>query len=689
MKKIILGLIFFAGSSCISAQTISDFLSVPFPSSLKASKDGKKIAFVMNDKGVRNIHITGSGGNLTKVLTNNTIEDGMDLGSLQFSPNGDRMVFVKGNSTNSKGEPANPAQLQSSTARTIWIADLSTDSIKKMGAGYSPVFSPDGRTIAYLNQSAVWTMDANGNKPGERLFSTRGAQSSIRWSPDGNKLAFVSARGDHSYIGIFDFKTNSHSFVESTTDNDIEPAFSRDGNMIAWIRVPYQKDVFPFIEQKEGLPWSIHIKDLRDGRSRSVWKADPGRGSVLFNDLPVTENLLIWTGENKLIFPWEKDGWVHMYQLDPENGKANLVTPGDGEIENVSLSADGQTLFYTTNIGDIDRRHIWKRDLKTGQNIQVTKGNGIEWSPVLTENGIIVLRSTAITPAWPARVNPDGSLSDIDSARFPSGFPKSKLAEPKAVVLSAQDGLKIPAQLFYPKDHRSGEKHPALIFFHGGSRRQMLLGFNYGMYYSHAYALNQFFTSKGYVVLSVNYRSGIGYGLDFREALNYGANGGSEFNDVIAAGRFLQGMKDVDAKRIALWGGSYGGYLTAMGLARASDMFACGVDIHGVHDWNVVVKNFAPDFDTEKHASVARKARESSPLHYMSGWRSPVLLIHGDDDRNVPFSETVDIAEQLRKHNVPFEQLIFPDEVHSFLMHSNWLKAFQESYRFISEKFKQ
>jgi Tol biopolymer transport system component len=213
MKKIILGLIFFAGSSCISAQTISDFLSVPFPSSLKATKDGKKIAFVMNDKGVRNIHITGSGGNLTKVLTNNTIEDGMDLGSLQFSPNGDRMVFVKGNSTNSKGEPANPAQLQSSTARTIWIADLSTDSIKKMGAGYSPVFSPDGRTIAYLNQSAVWTMDANGNKPGERLFSTRGAQSSIRWSPDGNKLAFVSARGDHSYIGIFDFKTNSHSFV--------------------------------------------------------------------------------------------------------------------------------------------------------------------------------------------------------------------------------------------------------------------------------------------------------------------------------------------------------------------------------------------------------------------------------------------------------------------------------------------
>ena len=168
-----------------------------------------------------------------------------------------------------------------------------------------------------------------------------------------------------------------------------------------------------------------------------------------------------------------------------------------------------------------------------------------------------------------------------------------------------------------------------------------------------------------------------------------GLDGASEVNDVHGAGLYLKGRNDVDGKRIALWGGSYGGYLTAMGLAQASDLFACGVDIHGVHNWNEVIKNFAPSFDTEKHAAIAKKAMESSPMHFMDGWRSPVLLIHGDDDRNVPFGETVSIAEQLRKRNIPFEQLILPDEVHSFLLHKNWVSAYEASYRFISGYFKQ
>ena len=192
-------------------------------------------------------------------------------------------------------------------------------------------------------------------------------------------------------------------------------------------------------------------------------------------------------------------------------------------MENVIISHDRQTLYYTCNIADIDRRHIWKRDLKNNVSTQVTKGKGIEWAPVLTATGLAVLHSGSDRPAWPAQVKPDGAIADITPELFPATFPQNKMVEPQAVEVTAKDGMKIPAQLFYPKDHKAGEKHPALIFFHGGSKRQMLLGFNYGQYYSNAYALNQYFTSKGYIVLSVNYRSGIGYGLNFREALNYGA----------------------------------------------------------------------------------------------------------------------------------------------------------------------
>jgi dipeptidyl aminopeptidase/acylaminoacyl peptidase len=187
-------------------------------------------------------------------------------------------------------------------------------------------------------------------------------------------------------------------------------------------------------------------------------------------------------------------------------------------------------------------------------------------------------------------------------------------------------------------------------------------------------------------VLSVNYRSGTGYGLNFREALNYGASGVSEFNDVLGAGLYMKGRADVDPQRIGVWGGSYGGFLTAHALARASDLFAAGVDIHGVHDWNVAIRTFIPTYTPS--AEIERRNFNASPLAYVGGWRSPVLLVHGDDDRNVSFAETVTLAEELRKRNVTFEQLVLPDEVHGFLRHESWRRVFKASADFFDRHLK-
>jgi dipeptidyl aminopeptidase/acylaminoacyl peptidase len=227
-----------------------------------------------------------------------------------------------------------------------------------------------------------------------------------------------------------------------------------------------------------------------------------------------------------------------------------------------------------------------------------------------------------------------------------------------------------------------------VVFFHGGSRRQMLLGWHYMFYYHQAYGFNQYLASKGYIVLTVNYRSGVGYGLDFREAKDYGPNGASEYNDVIGAGLYLQGRGDVDARRIGLWGGSYGGYLTALGLARASDMFAAGVDLHGVHDWNLEIRNAWPEYERQKQEETARIAFESSPMSSVGSWRSPVLLIQGDDDRNVVFSQTVILAEALRKEKVHFEQMVIPDEIHDFLVHDHWLQVYHAADRFLGRYLK-
>jgi dipeptidyl aminopeptidase/acylaminoacyl peptidase len=223
------------------------------------------------------------------------------------------------------------------------------------------------------------------------------------------------------------------------------------------------------------------------------------------------------------------------------------------------------------------------------------------------------------------------------------------------------------------------------VFMHGGPSRQMLLGWHYLYYYHNSYAMNQYLASRGYFVLSVNYRSGIGYGRAFRMAQHRGARGASEYQDVVAGAKYLRERDDVDKKRVGLWGGSYGGYLTALGLARNSDIFAAGVDFHGVHDWSISPAGLRVPTDTGERV---RMARESSPISSMDKWKSPVLLIHGDDDRNVEFAQTVNLVRRLRANGVYFEELIFPDEIHDFLRHQDWLRGYHASADFLDKHLK-
>ena len=665
----------------LHAQTIESLLSPPFPSDLTVAASGKTFAWVFNDKGSRNIYSSDERGNV-KQLTHFTGDDGMEIDEMEFA--GNAVVFVRGNARNSNGESANPAFLQTSTEKGIYIVDQNGSEPRKISNGTSPRVSPDEKTVAFISGGQVWTASLTDSANAQKLFSSRGQQGDVKWSPDGKKIAFVSNRGDHSFIGLYDFINRSVDFVETSVDRDISPTWSDDGSILAYIRVPNIHNDLPFTPLRESNPWSIRTYTIKTGETRELWRAAAGKGSVFVGDLPVADGYLWWS-DGQLVFPWEKDGWMHLYSLNIASGNVRLLTPGEGEVENVELSLDKKSIYYTTNIGDINRRHIWQVNVAGGKTVPLTKGEGIEWSPVATENGLALFHSSATKPAWPA-ILANGLIEDVAPQMFPAEFP-STLVKPQAVTITARDGMKITGDLFLPLTSSATKKHPAIIFLHGGSRRQMLLGFHYSNYYSNAYALNQYFASKGYVVLSLNYRSGIGYGLNFREARDYGAAGASEVNDVIGAGMYLQKREDVDKNKIALWGGSYGGYLTAHGLAQAPDIFATGVDIHGVHNWNDEIPTFASWYDYSKFPAMAEKALRSSPVTYVKNWKGPVLLIHGDDDRNVPFSQSVNIAETLRKQGVQVEQLIFPDEVHSFLLYRNWVKAYKATFDFIDKQF--
>ncbi|MHB1191732.1 MAG: S9 family peptidase [Longimicrobiales bacterium] len=690
--------------------TLEGLMSAPFPSGLTAAPSGGWLAWVQNDRGARNIWVAGPPEYRGRPITAYTRDDGQEIGSLTWSTDGATLVFVRGGTPNRQGEVPNPASDPAGMERALWrIARDGGDPVR-VGPGSGPAMAPDGSGVAYVQGGQIWfaplpapgagasgtpapVLPAPAGQAAQSvpsvLIRARGGLGSLAWSPDASRLAFVSNRGTHAFVGVWEKATRSLRWIDPSVDVDGSPVWSPSGDRIAFTRTPSSVHWTMFAPVREAPPWSIRIADPRTGSSTELWKADEGPGSVPQGVSGA--GLLLWGAGDRIVFPWEKTGWRLLWSISASGGAATLLTPGNFEVEYVALSPDRRTVWFNSNEDDIDRRDLWKVSVSQGPPTAVMRTTDIEWEPLPLAAGddppLAFLASGARAPAH-AMIRLGGQVRDLVPGGVPSSFPTDRLVEPQPVVVTATDGMKIHAQLFLPADLRAGEKRPAVIFFHGGSRRQMVLGFHYSSYYHNAYSMHQHMASRGYVVLQVNYRSGTGYGLDFREALDYGATGGSEFNDVMGAGLYLASRPDVDPERIGLWGGSYGGYLTAMGLSRASDLFAAGVDIHGVHDWNVGIATFRPEYNPLEDPERTRTAFQASPMSTVDGWRSPVLVVHGDDDRNVRFVETVALVEELRERDVHVEQLVFPDEVHSFLLHANWLSAYRAAADFFDRMLK-
>ncbi len=670
-------------------------MSSPFPSDLIASAQGDKVAWVFDAEGKRNIWVAEAPAFKGRQLTRYDKDDGQEITEPAFSPDGNWIAFVYGGPPNGDKDIPNPTSDPAGAKQEVRVANVRTGAVMKAGEGTSPFFSPRSDRVIFSHEDHLWWAPVPTTPPvkgaaakpigaAKKMFEIRGSVGSPAWSPDGSQLAFVSARGDHSFIAIYDPKAGSIRFLEPSVDRDIEPRWSPDGKRIACLRLFNITDV-PSADRERIAPWAIRVIDVNTGQGREIWKS----GSAWmdsFSRLPLGDSILQWAAGDKLVFASEKDGWAHLYSVPANGGPETALTPGNYEVENVAWSPDRSYVVVASNNGDIDHRHLWKVNVAGGRPEQLTSGGTIEMYPVIVSGGkqIAFMHSTANSPFLPYIASADvKSKTALAPQALPREFPADQLTEPEQVIFKAADGQDIHGQFFKPKGVTG--KTPAVVFMHGGPMRQMLLGWHYNYYYHNAYAMNQYLASRGYAVLSVNYRAGIGYGRAFREAKHRGARGASEYQDIVAAGKYLKSRSDIDAKRIGLWGGSYGGFLTAMGLARDSDLFAAGVDVHGVHDWSARVGRGPGGGGSPELIKVAR---ESSPISSVDKWKSPVLLIHGDDDRNVAFSQTVDLVRKLREHGVQFEELVFPDEVHDFLRHQDWLRAYHAAVDFFDRKLR-
>jgi dipeptidyl aminopeptidase/acylaminoacyl peptidase len=735
--------------------TIAQFLSPSSPQEVNAARRADRIAWVSYERGMRNVY-TAAAPRFTPVrLTSFMKDDGIEVSDVHLSDDGRVAIFIRGSAPNREGWVADPEHDPNGSERAIWAVRTTGGPAWRLAEGSNPELSPDGKTVIYLKGGQIYRVRVMNPVPRDSMdlglkpfVNEWGSQSDATWSPDGSRIAFVSARLNHALIGVYDMRTRSISFMAPSVDCDASPVWSPDSKQIAFTRrpgVPYGEQAqaggggigFPagaaFNPQavvqaaargressafsgcragfgrfggggggggargagnqgrgndtashapsgpgwynatfRGGYTLSLMVADVATGTARELWHNQPkDRGFAGISRLQ-------WGGDN-IVFPLNPQGdeWERYFSINVTHPAKDpvMLTTTNGLIEDATseaLSSDGKTLYYCTNANDIEKRHIWAVPTAGGTPVQVSTDDGVETYPQPLASGrqLAVLYFNAAQPASIGIVPTSGGNTRIVFPTLNRDFPQSAHVTPQIVITKAADGTEIHNQIFLPRDLKPGERRPAIIFVHGGPVRQMLPAYHYMQFYHWAYAFNQWLQSQGYVVMSINYRGGVGYGRSFRSARNTNARGNSEYQDVLAGAKYLQSRADVDSTRIGIWGLSYGGLLTSEALARNSDIFVAGADLAGVH-------LYTPTLDT------TATAFESSAAAHVDTWRSPVFLVQGDDDRNVDFSQMVGLVDLLRPRNVYYELTVIPDDVHESLVHSRWVDIFTREGAFL------
>lgn len=644
--------------------TMASVIAAPFIYPPAPSGDGTAIAYITREAKQRNIYFMRV-GEAAKQLVSYPHDDGIDMSSPPaLSRTGAAVAYSRGGRINRQGEAANPNSFPVMPQQQVWIVGSADDAPRLLGPGTDPMFTPNDSHVLWragdtvMGAALTWKdgrLLGVGN-PEEFLF---GRRAGLTFSPDGGKVAYEQREG----VEIYDFQTKTAVVIAHGKDVAKGPVWSPDGKQLVFrreaanspglIRNSCGRTRYCGPEVSEQ-PWAIWVADADGGNVRKVWQAKPGIGSVFYAMdqfyAPGSGGAqMFWSSDNRIAFAWEGDGWRHLYAVPLAGGEAKLLTPGDGEVEMADISADRKEIVYATNIGDLDRRHIAAVNFD-GQVRAVTSGTKSQWSPVPLAGGKTAFVDAGWASAPTVQMQDAGGQTQIAAfPKAPAEFPAKQMIEPVNVAFPGSDGKTAYGNLFVPVKQTGC----AIIFSHGGIRRQMLPGFHYMDAYHYLYAMNQYLAGRGCVVLSVEYRSSIMRGHEFRNAPGWGLTENSELLDFVGAVQYLKSRKDLNvSKGVGVYGLSWGGYMTAQLLARHSDLFKVGFDMAGVHT--------ADD----------PQGQSRSAVNFLDSWTSPIFLSQGDDDMNVDFNEGTKLARllQARKPKLGFKQQALPGQTHDLYL---------------------
>jgi dipeptidyl aminopeptidase/acylaminoacyl peptidase len=434
--------------------------------------------------------------------------------------------------------------------------------------------------------------------------------------------------------------------------------------------------------------WFVTL-DPETGKTRVIdtlhddaWIREAGFGASGLEFLP--DNKRVW-------FLSERDGWMHLYTLDvsSDGAKAAQLTSGKWEITAAELARDGKKFYLTSTEEHPGERHLYTVAIDGGPRTKITTmtgSNQAEVSPDESMLGIVYSYSTkppevflaANKPAAPARQVTTTPTEEWRSFNW---------IDPKVITFKARDGVDVYARLFTPEmiGARRDPSHPGVVFVHGAGYAQN--AHKYWASYFREYMFHNLLASRGYVVLDVDYRASSGYGRDWRTAI-YRHMGGKDLEDIVDGAKYLAAKEQVNPRRIGVYGGSYGGFITLMAMFTTPDVFAAGAALRPVTDWAHYNHGYTSNILNLPQAD-AEAYRKSSPIYFAEGLKGALLICHGMVDTNVFFQDSVRLVQrliELRKEH--WEVAPYPVENHGFTEETSWadeykriLKLFEDNLR--------
>jgi dipeptidyl aminopeptidase/acylaminoacyl peptidase len=560
---------------------------------------------------------------------------------------------------------------------------------KTKTAEVNPQFSPDAKRIAYEESGQLYVMDLDGGFRAQKTdIKPPASLGGFEWSPNGKDLSYVvrPSRGRTMPLPIYsgqfvtaspfprsvagDQPDEGQLFViESTGDNPARPLDI--GHHAIPVRAPQwspdSKSLIVITQAPNFKSQDIHVVDTIDNKSKVVFHQTDDRWIEIADAGWDQQSQRLW-------FTSDQTGYQHLYVVNKDGSQLRQLTKGDWEVHNDTFSHHpqwiGNDIYFSSTEKSPAERQFYRLNVDsdaTPEQLSHREGLNIGW---VSEDG----KEQAFLEADsknPLDLYVEGQ--QITKSPLPE-FYQLPWAETKYLTYQSRaDHKPVSARLLLPPNFDATKSYPAVIYIHGSGYATSVLK-QWGSYQDLRYAFNCYLTSRGYVILEMDYRGSTGYGRDWRSGV-YLNMGGPDLDDVLGGVDYLRSMKNIDMHKIGIWGWSYGGFMTAAAMFKAPDVFKAGAAFSGVYDWN----NYNAGYTDERLTTPAENPeayRRSSPINFSNQLQGHLLILHGIADNNVLFQDAVQLSEKLIQENKQFEESFYPEESHAYLRDDSLQNAF-------------